>query len=613
MLEQHAVLEVRFRRSYLNPQDTDWTRRFRTDVDLFNCVTKMPAQDLADQLTDGDLTAFRSLAPQSVIDEGDRFQQMNRRWDDQCLAISKFLIIHRHLIHKAINVCQLLRKMRNFNFLFAFLQALRESGCDKSNWQDLFDLINPARNYAIYRKIKQEAPCVPFLRPHITQLKRCQEKVLSEIFTFLEYRPENWPPDLDAEDTSNGLNTTRTYDRSGVMEDDDLPTIQEQLFGARNAQEWQKTDSSDRHVTGGSEGNLEDAQQEADGIDVQTYDNLSPDGGDKEREVVRPDKSIGTHDNDTDTNGFTALQNKPKPLFRPSPTLKPSGWDKRANSSRKEPGSLGDPIDGNQGSLSTPSTSVAGPEAGCSTLDQKNKHDTPNTFPSNRNTLSSTPGKRTCGLEGGNCEGLTPDPLTDGNKKICGTFKRRRRTTRKKMERNTPGTVTRKPRLCWDLQRKEVPLDTVEGKFVSKRYGKRHRCSPPILAVQDQNHDTQADGTSPESKGVKTKIRRATIPSSPASDIATSPLTFEQAWEQGDEAQVEELEWGVKKILDKRETMSGTECKVRWEDTWLPIDELGHARKLLREFEAQRRAQHGHKRGRPARTPLSSCPQLLNF
>ncbi|KAL9075870.1 MAG: hypothetical protein Q9161_001263 [Pseudevernia consocians] len=107
MLEQHAVLEVRFRRSYLNPQDTDWTRRFRTDVDLFNCVTKMPAQDLADQLTDGDLTAVRSLAPQSVIDEGDRFQQMNRRWDDQCLAISEFLIIHRHLIHKGINVCEM--------------------------------------------------------------------------------------------------------------------------------------------------------------------------------------------------------------------------------------------------------------------------------------------------------------------------------------------------------------------------------------------------------------------------------------------------------------------------------------------------------------------------
>ena len=46
------------------------------------------------------------------------------------------------------------------------------------------------RNYAFYRKIKQEAPCLPFLPPHIAQLRRCQETGLSEIFVFLEYRPE---------------------------------------------------------------------------------------------------------------------------------------------------------------------------------------------------------------------------------------------------------------------------------------------------------------------------------------------------------------------------------------------------------------------------------------
>ena len=106
ILEQHAVLEVRFRRSFLYAHDIDWTRRFQTNVNLFNRVTKMPAQDLADQLTDSDLTAFRSLAPQSVIDEDVRFQQLNRRWDRQCLAISEILMTHRHLIHKVMDVCQ---------------------------------------------------------------------------------------------------------------------------------------------------------------------------------------------------------------------------------------------------------------------------------------------------------------------------------------------------------------------------------------------------------------------------------------------------------------------------------------------------------------------------
>lgn len=64
---------------------------------------------------------------------------------------------------------------------------------------------------------------------------------------------------LTVSDTSNGLNTSRTYGRSGVEEDDYLPTVEELLYGARNAQEWQQTGSSDKHVTGGSEGNLEDA------------------------------------------------------------------------------------------------------------------------------------------------------------------------------------------------------------------------------------------------------------------------------------------------------------------------------------------------------------------
>lgn len=52
-----------------------------------------------------------------------------------------------------------------------------------------------------------------------------------------------------------------------------------------------------------------------------------------------------------------------------------------------------------------------------STLDQKNKHDTLYTFSSNRNIPFWTPGKRTHGFTGGNREGLTPDPLTDGDKK----------------------------------------------------------------------------------------------------------------------------------------------------------------------------------------------------
>ena len=88
---------------------------------------------------------------------------------------------------------------------------------------------------------------------------------------------------------------------------------------------------------------------------------------------------------------------------------------------------------------------------------------------------------------------------------------------------------------------------------------------------------------------------KSVLSPSPASGAPTSSPTLEQAWKQGTEAQVGEREWGVKKILNKKKTRSGTEYKVRWKDTW-----LGNARKLLCKFEAQGRAQHGHKQGIPA-------------
>ena len=56
-------------------------------------------------------------------------------------------------------------------------------------------------------------------------------------------------------DTSIGLNISRTYGRS--EEDDEFPTIEELLSSVGKPQAWQQTGSSDKQVTGGSEGNLE--------------------------------------------------------------------------------------------------------------------------------------------------------------------------------------------------------------------------------------------------------------------------------------------------------------------------------------------------------------------
>ncbi len=86
------------------------------------------------------------------------------------------------------------------------------------------------------------------------------------------------------------------------------------------------------------------------------------------------------------------------------------------------------------------------------------------------------------------------------------------------------------------------------------------------------------------------------------STTATRPLATEQHQNPGGPAEVEEQEWEITKILEKRAAGLETEYRVRWKDTWLLSSELGSAQGLLEKFEAQGRAQHGRKRGRPART-----------
>ena len=117
-------------------------------------------------------------------------------------------------------------------------------------------------------------------------------------------------------------------------------------------------------------------------------------------------------------------------------------------------------------------------------------------------------------------------------------------------------------------------------------------CSLSITPFEDQERRTvdanDHNGRTP-----------ATVGS--ASATATRPFAPEQSQGQGGPAEVEAQEWEVARILDKRETRSGTEYMVQWESTWVPRSELGNARRLLREYEAKGRAQHGPKRGRPAR------------
>ena len=89
----------------------------------------------------------------------------------------------------------------------------------------------------------------------------------------------------------------------------------------------------------------------------------------------------------------------------------------------------------------------------------------------------------------------------------------------------------------------------------------------------------------------------AGVVASPPSPI-TPPLSPQS---QAQNTALEEQEWEITKIVSKRRAGKGFEYKVHWKNTWLPKSELGNARRLLQEFEAQYRAQPGPKPHRPTR------------
>ena len=84
----------------------------------------------------------------------------------------------------------------------------------------------------------------------------------------------------------------------------------------------------------------------------------------------------------------------------------------------------------------------------------------------------------------------------------------------------------------------------------------------------------------------------------PHASIVTPPLP-KQPQDQGGSA-LDEEEWEIVRIVDKRRRGKGNEYKMCWKRTWLLECELGNAQKLVREFRAKSQAQRGGKRGRPA-------------
>ncbi|KAI4232595.1 MAG: hypothetical protein LQ349_004911 [Xanthoria aureola] len=135
------------------------------------------------------------------------------------------------------------------------------------------------------------------------------------------------------------------------------------------------------------------------------------------------------------------------------------------------------------------------------------------------------PVKRTYRSRGGNGEGLRPDPSTDGDKKNPWNVQEAEADDKKEDKEKHNG----------DGDKKTTPLLGFRKKKADEAFGSQDK----IFAIQDQDLDTQADGTSLESKSVEPEIHNASTPRRPASGTAASPPDLEQVHGQGDAAQVE--------------------------------------------------------------------------
>jgi len=93
----------------------------------------------------------------------------------------------------------------------------------------------------------------------------------------------------------------------------------------------------------------------------------------------------------------------------------------------------------------------------------------------------------------------------------------------------------------------------------------------------------------------------------PLNVTAAAPLFPEQPQDQRGPGLHEE-EWEIVTIVGKRRTRKSYKYKVRLKNIWLSRRELKNAQELLQDFEAQCRAQRGHKRGRPARAEKNGPP-----
>ena len=113
ILEQLAILAIRFQHFYIEPVDIDWTQDFQTDVTFFEHLRHMSSLQLCNLMTGSDEELFRKLCRQDIIDnsegiKNERIIKIGVRWNKLCRTVQECVIVDRqmgHSIGKLAEVC----------------------------------------------------------------------------------------------------------------------------------------------------------------------------------------------------------------------------------------------------------------------------------------------------------------------------------------------------------------------------------------------------------------------------------------------------------------------------------------------------------------------------
>lgn len=83
--------------------DTDQTQ---IDTPLFMLFMEGSSHEVADGITHSDMTNFRKLGIQSIIDKDETFRGIGHQWNKLCIHIQGFIRYDKHLAKKALEVAK---------------------------------------------------------------------------------------------------------------------------------------------------------------------------------------------------------------------------------------------------------------------------------------------------------------------------------------------------------------------------------------------------------------------------------------------------------------------------------------------------------------------------